>query len=128
MGRKATGVHHGRRVIRNRVLPGFYYHEGEPQKSATGKTKGSLEKLLMQRIHSYILSIHSIIDDQLLCWARIFSESVPCRSTVVLLGLNHPQLFCGYQFFDYLNKKYTVCHHWSRFRHKSDGANDLPYK
>ena len=61
MGRKATSVHLGRRAIRNRALPGFYYYEGEPQKSATGKTKGSLEKLLIQRvprIHSYILSIH----------------------------------------------------------------------
>ena len=66
MGRKATGIHLGRRAIRNRALPGFYYHEGEPQKSATGKTKGSLETLLMQRfprIHSYILRIYSIIDD-----------------------------------------------------------------
>ena len=64
MGRKATGVHLSRRAIRNRALPRFYYHEGEPQKSATGKTKGSLEALLIQsfpRIHSYILSIHSII-------------------------------------------------------------------
>ena len=60
MGRQATGVHLGRRAIRNRPLPGFYYHEGEPQKRATGKTKSSLEKLIhsVPSIHSYILSIH----------------------------------------------------------------------
>lgn len=55
MGCKTTGVHLGRRAIRNRALSGFYYHEGEPQKGATGKTKGSLEKELIKASKESIL-------------------------------------------------------------------------
>lgn len=49
MGRKATGIYLGRRAISNRILPRFYYHEREPQQGATGKTKDSLENLLISK-------------------------------------------------------------------------------
>jgi len=47
MGCKATSVHLGRWAISNRTLPGFYYHEREPQQGAKGKTKDSLDMLLI---------------------------------------------------------------------------------
>lgn len=46
MGCKATGVHLGRRVISNRIIPGFYHHKRESQKGPTGETKDSLDTVV----------------------------------------------------------------------------------